>query len=348
MARALVGLGSNLGAREEILRQAIARLRQEPDVVLVATSGFFSTRPAGGPTGQPDYLNAAAVLETGLAPQALLERLLAIERELGRRRGERWGARPIDLDLLLFDREQLTTERLELPHPRMAWRRFVLEPAAEIAADWIHPPTGWSIARLLEHLNTTPRYVAVAGAIAAGKTELAGAVAGANRAEPIFESLSERRLRGFNADPAGTAWPTEIEFLRDRARLLDVADRRWSATGRWAVSDFWFDQSAAFAEVWLAADRQEEFRRLWREARRGVVRPRLIVLLEAPAAVLHERMLSRGRPYERTVRADALARIQDAIVAAAAWPDQGPVLRLRSGAREGMREEVLAAMEAME
>ena len=344
----LIGLGSNLGPREEILRRAIERFSREPGVEVVAQSRFHATRPVGGPAGQPTFLNAAAILRTDLGPEPLLEVLLRIEQEFGRQRGERWAARPLDLDLLLGEGQVVDTLRLKLPHPRMAWRRFVLQPAVEIAPEWVHPPTGWSLARLLEHLRTARGYLAFAGSIAAGKTELAQATAARSGARAVLEAVDVHRLAGFYADPAGKAWQTEIEFLRDRTRRLDAADPAWSDQGRWAVSDFWFDQSMAFAEVWLAPQRREEFRRRWLAARPAVVRPKLIVLLEAPAEVLHERVLTRARPYERSLRVEELARIQDSIVAATAWPDQGPVLRLGAGPLEVMLQEVLAAMEAME
>lgn len=344
----LIGVGSNLGPREETLRRAIDRFSREPGVEVVAWSRFHATRPIGGPAGQAEFLNAAAILRTGLAPEPLLDLLLKVEQEFGRQPGERWAARPLDLDLLLGEGQAIDTPRLKVPHPRMAWRRFVLEPAVEIAPQWVHPPTGWSLAHLLEHLRTARRYLAFAGSIAAGKTELAQATAARSGASAVLEAVDAERLAGFYADPAGKAWQTEIEFLRERTERLAAADPAWSDRQGWAVSDFWFDQSMAFAEVWLAPGRREEFRRRWLAARPAVVRPKLIVLLEAPAEVLHERMLSRARPYERSVRARELARIQDSIVAATAWPDQGPVLRLGAGPLEAMLQEVLAAMEAME
>lgn len=347
MARSLVGLGSNLGPRHDTLRRAVDRLAREPGVRLVACSRFHETHPVGGPTGQPAFLNAAAVLETSLEPNGLLDLLLRVERELGRRPAERWAARPIDLDLLLSDQRVMSSPTLVLPHPRMAWRRFVLQPAAEVAPDWIHPLTGWSIARLLEHLDARPHYVAVAGAIAAGKTHLAEALAARTGGLTLLENVDAHRLAAFYSNPAGEAWATEIEFLLERALRLDAADRVWQPP-RLVVSDFWFDQSMAFAQVWLTPDRRDEFRLRWQEVRPAVVRPKLIVLLEAPADVLRQRIATRARPFEQSIPVERLEQIAAELDAAVCWPDQGPVLRVPMAEPGAMVAEAQAAIEAMD
>ncbi|HEX5106180.1 MAG TPA: pantoate--beta-alanine ligase [Pirellulaceae bacterium] len=148
-----MGLGSNLGERVGSLTNALVRLRADPHVRVLRSSSLLETRPVGGPEGQPRFLNAAAVLETDLPAEQLLERLLAIERELGRMRGEQWGPRTIDLDLLLYDGQVINTASLTVPHPRLAERRFVLEPAAEIARELRDPASGLSIGELLERLG---------------------------------------------------------------------------------------------------------------------------------------------------------------------------------------------------
>ena len=128
MARAAIGLGSNLGDRRAQLAGAVRRLGAAGTVV--AVSSLYETAPIGGPAQGP-FLNAVAVVETGLTPRALLDLCLAVEREAGRRRRVRWGPRSLDLDLLLYDRAVVDEPGLQVPHPRLAARRFVLEPLVE-------------------------------------------------------------------------------------------------------------------------------------------------------------------------------------------------------------------------
>jgi 2-amino-4-hydroxy-6-hydroxymethyldihydropteridine diphosphokinase len=348
MATCLIGLGSNLGDRAAILEVAASRLSQNPQIRVARRSGWIETTPAGGSEGQPPYLNGALALETSLEPLAILKGLQRIEAELGRRRDERWGPRTVDLDLLLYDDLVIETPTLTLPHPRMAWRRFVLEPAAQVAPAMVHPATGWTIGRLLEHLNSTPWYVAIAGSIGAGKTQLArevtGRIAGARL---LAEQLDLPRLAKFYDRPASQAWRMELEFLESRAASLAAGLPRWSDHTRPTVSDFWFDQSAAFAQVWLPEDQWPSYQARFQQVARGVVRPRLVVLLEAPEEELLQRVHSRGRACEQSLSGSQLQRIADSIREQAAQPGQGPVLRINNGERSEALVEVLAAIEAM-
>jgi 2-amino-4-hydroxy-6-hydroxymethyldihydropteridine diphosphokinase len=144
--KAAIALGSNLGQSEQILKSALNLLHASPGVTVLHQSSLYQTTPVGPP--QPDYVNACAVVETRLDPEDLLARLLQIEQQFGRVRQERWGARTLDLDLLLFGDRILKTADLEIPHPRMGDRAFVLIPLAEIAPDWIHPLSQRAIAHL--------------------------------------------------------------------------------------------------------------------------------------------------------------------------------------------------------
>ncbi|HEY6151901.1 MAG TPA: 2-amino-4-hydroxy-6-hydroxymethyldihydropteridine diphosphokinase [Gaiellaceae bacterium] len=133
MPTAFVGIGSNLGQPERQIQAALEELAAEEGVELVAVSSLRETEPVGY-LDQPNFLNGAAQVETELGPRTLLERLLAIEARLGRDRGEgpRFGPRTIDLDLLVYGDETVEEPGLTVPHPRLAERRFALEPLAEL------------------------------------------------------------------------------------------------------------------------------------------------------------------------------------------------------------------------
>jgi 2-amino-4-hydroxy-6-hydroxymethyldihydropteridine diphosphokinase len=140
--KAYVGLGSNLGDREGFLRRAVELLRDEPEIDVTAVSSVRETDPVDF-VDQPRFLNAAMAVETSLPAQALLERLLAVEKALGRRReGPRHGPRTIDIDLLLYGDEVVDEPGLTVPHPRLAERRFALEPLYELDAKLVVPGRG--------------------------------------------------------------------------------------------------------------------------------------------------------------------------------------------------------------
>jgi 2-amino-4-hydroxy-6-hydroxymethyldihydropteridine diphosphokinase len=152
---ALIALGANLGQPAETLRSALAALDADPELRVTAISGFYRTPPLGPP--QPDYCNACAALETGLGPDPLLERLLALETRFGRQRGERWGPRTLDLDLLAWGDRIHRSDRLTLPHPGLAARAFVLIPLHDIAPTWRHPLLLQTVSELLVKLPSGDR-----------------------------------------------------------------------------------------------------------------------------------------------------------------------------------------------
>ena len=138
MTRCYIGLGSNLADPAEKLRSALDAIKLIPDTRLVGSSPFYTSAPVG-PGEQPDYVNAVAELETSLPAESLLDALQAIENEHGRERKVRWGARTLDLDILLFGDTVTSTDRLSVPHPRIPERNFVLVPLADLAPELIMP-----------------------------------------------------------------------------------------------------------------------------------------------------------------------------------------------------------------
>ena len=258
MSLAVLSIGSNLGDRAAHLASAVTRLGSHARVRVTATSRWHETAPAGCGPGQAPFLNAALLVETSLDPLSLLDWTQEVERQGGRRRDEVWGARTIDVDMVLMDDLALCTPRLELPHPRCAYRRFMIEPAAEIAPDWIHPHLGWPLRRLDEFLRNAPRYVVILG----GTDE---------EREALVRRVRQR---------------VPLKWLRGDERLTRATARRWlaeaaesaeSAEGAWLASEFWWnglpvDEAPAAPPlipklvVQLDASNRSEVEACWRSA----------------------------------------------------------------------------------
>jgi 2-amino-4-hydroxy-6-hydroxymethyldihydropteridine diphosphokinase len=280
MARVLLALGSNLGERAETLRAALAALDELPRCRLEQASALHETAPIGGASGQPGYLNAAAVLETSLESLALLDRLQEVERRFGRVRLETWGPRTLDLDVLLIDDRIIDTPRLVVPHPRMSFRRFVLAPAVEVAADWLHPQVGWSLRRLLAWLDLAPRYVAIVGGPTAAAREVAG-------------QLQQSGLALWITDPTDSAMSTDAIEAARREALHAALDAQPDVSH---VSDF------------RLADTLDP-----------KLEPRLTVLLEPAGQQLTELVTRPGRgPWLRLEARDRAAILRELSAALAA------------------------------
>ncbi|MGC3972500.1 MAG: 2-amino-4-hydroxy-6-hydroxymethyldihydropteridine diphosphokinase [Pirellulales bacterium] len=211
----------------------------------VARSRWYETSPIGGPLGQEAFLNGAALWETSLAPQALLQQLHAVELMHDRDRNVPWGPRTLDLDLLLFDDVVLRTPELTIPHPRLSFRKFVLRGAAEAAGDMRHPFLGRTMRELADHLETAPRYVAFVGMSPGFRMQFAAEAAEVSRARlvdptpgeiPAFETLAavdgpqpEQRVKFAEARrmaivaslaDAGDQWVADDGYLVDELRTL--------------------------------------------------------------------------------------------------------------------------------
>ena len=147
---AYIGLGSNLGDRRLNLENAIDMLARTGGISLIARSSIYETKPVGL-KNQPDFLNCAVEVLTGLSPYELLYACMEIERKLKRVRGVRWGPRTADLDILFYGSLVMDEEKLKIPHPRISERGFVLVPMAEIAPELLHPERNLTINELLSN-----------------------------------------------------------------------------------------------------------------------------------------------------------------------------------------------------
>jgi 2-amino-4-hydroxy-6-hydroxymethyldihydropteridine diphosphokinase len=294
---AYIALGSNLGDRRANLDCALELLRQQPGVTVERVSSYRDTEPVGGPAGQEKYLNAVAELRSDLAAADLLPVLLAIEQQMGRVRGERWGPRVIDLDLLLYGLEIIEQHDsgvdLSVPHPRMHQRRFVLEPLVEIAPLAVHPVLRSTAFDLLLRLDAAPtRELAGQTALVTGSTsgigraialELAAAGArvilhGRRSAATAASLVQECRERGADAEAL-------LADLRDEDTCAQLVSRAWEQVG---PVDVWINNAGADtltgdAGRWPFERKLDE---LWRVDVRATV-----VLARAVGA----RMKERGR-----------------------------------------------------
>lgn len=313
MAIALLGLGSNLGDRGAILAAAMAAFGNSPGIRVVAASAWHETKAIGGPAGQGAFLNGAALLETSLSPIELLARLQRIESHLGRRRDERWAARTLDLDLLLYDNLVLETPLVVLPHPRMAFRRFVLAPAVEVAPEMVHPLLGWTVRRLWDHLNKALPYVAIGRFPGINAVQLGQEISLQMPARLICDT----ELASANACDAEAAEQRALSNLNRWRGLLTSSE--WPQSPPLTISDFWLDEILCLADAGLTTSQQEHIEEVWWDLRPSVTPPKLVLCSEAAHAVVRH-----------------------------FTSDLGPWLRLREGEAESNRMEAIAAIQSMQ
>lgn len=337
MASCLVGIGSNLGDRSALVERAFAALARLPQTRFIARSSLYETRPIGGPTGQSCFLNAAALLETSLAPLALLGALECLELDLGRTREMRWAARTIDLDLLLYGDLILTTDRLTIPHPRLAWRRFALVPAAEIAAEMRHPQLGRTIGELLAQLDATLRYVAITGIPGAGTTQLAAAVADRCAGRTILDS---------HVEPASPSLDSLLKFLAVKRAALDR--QTWPAERQLSISDFWIGQALAEARLRLPPLELAEFTAAWEATVAALVTPQLVVLIDVQVAAVAARDAENKSVAQIELDGQWLTNLRDELVTLLERPGASPLLVLEPMSPDDAVAEVVAAIESMQ
>lgn len=289
MARCLIGCGSNRGSRREYLDRAIELLRFMPGVAVQAVSRFRETSPIGGPPGQSSYLNGACLIDTDLTPWDVLAMLAAVEKTLHRERTERWGSRTIDLDLLLYDDAVIDTPELVVPHPRMATRRFVLEPAVEIAGELPFPSAGCTVRDLLDNITTASPLVAVVGIPGSGAPEVASTIA---------DAVMGRVLHASAALPVADGGPRASldRWRQTLAAWSKPLDRgRWSDVAVPSIADYWCDGLVVAASDQLDVDEFDRFRAEADTVVAGCVAPQVAIALVVDQASLEERIAFRAR-----------------------------------------------------
>ena len=324
-----LSLGSNLGNTYEYLNQAVLSLFKCVGPVLKISPVYVS--PAQGFEG-PDFYNCAVKLETTLTPEVLLEKILTIEKEIGReRKGKGYESRNIDIDILLYNDAVLKTESLQVPHRLMLERRFVLQPLSDITATTLIPTTKQSVQEALESckdasvLSKQPKwlknpkdtvaignynYIAIEGNIGAGKTSLTQMIAREFNAKPILERFKDNAfLPKFYEEPGRYAFPLEMSFLADRYQQLLDDIGQFDLFTDFIISDYDRYKSLIFAKVTLQEEEYVLYKRLHEMMYRDMPTPDLYIYLYQNTERLLENIKKRGRNFEKGIKAEYLEKI---------------------------------------
>lgn len=327
-----LSLGSNIGNRFDYLQQAVDAIYEEIGLV-VKISSVYET-PAMGFDGG-DFLNCVLWVQTHLAPPKVLKTVLAIEKILGRERSEGLGyaSRLIDIDLLFAGETVQKSATLELPHPEIANRRFVIHPMAEVNAQFVHPVLKKNMIRLLADTKDdtvinkwskwlrNPRndydfskfnYIAIEGNIGAGKTSLATQIATDFNAKLILERFKDNPfLPKFYKKPARYAFPLEMSFLADRYQQLLDGIAQFDLFKDCVVADYDGYKSLIFAKVTLADEEFNLYKKLFHLMHKDLANPDVYVYLYQNTERLLENIKKRGRSFEKGIEASYLQKIND-------------------------------------
>lgn len=305
-----LSVGGNLGNRLENIAAAKAALGKTCGRILSA-SGIYETEPWGSSSGNK-YLNCVMRLETGLSARQLLKKTMSIERRLGRKRGRtQYSDRTMDIDILFFNREVIDEEALQIPHPRLHLRNFVLVPLHEIEKKLVHPVLNKSIATLLKSCKDKlaavsytppagPRYICIEGNIGSGKSSLAKALAKKLKARLVSEKFEANPLLPlFYKDPGTYAFALELSFLLERFRQLK---EEVLLSRQVVVSDFSFYKSLWFAGANLPAKELKLFKKQFNALAAMLPEPDLVICLDTDLKNLKQNIQKRGRPYELGIK----------------------------------------------
>lgn len=325
-----IALGSNLGDAFQNLQKAVNHIYTEIGATTKISKVY--TTPAMGFEGA-EFKNAVLELKSKELPPEVLRLLLAIESKMGRERTDNKGyaSRIIDLDILFCDDLVINTENLQLPHPEIQNRKFVLDPLSDIAPELVHPTLKKSTKQLLE--NTSDRsvltqvketlrnpikaysfqdlsYLIIEGNIGAGKTSLGLQISEEFGGKLILERFKDNPfLPKFYQDPVRYAFPLEMSFLADRYQQFLDDIRQFDLFSDFVVADYDIYKSLIFAEVTLQAEEFNLYKKLFNLMYKEVPRPDLYVYLYQNTERLLQNIKKRGRSYEQDIQAAYLKQI---------------------------------------
>ncbi|TPG35504.1 2-amino-4-hydroxy-6-hydroxymethyldihydropteridine diphosphokinase [Flavobacterium pectinovorum] len=326
-----LSIGSNQGNRLANIQSCIALIHQEVSTV-IRVSRLYET-PAWGFESDAFY-NCALVLHSTSSAQKILNQVLKIEKHLGRIRSNQEGyqSRLIDIDLIAYDEEIIESEKLQIPHPLMQNRNFVLLPMQDLKLDWKHPVYQKSISELIaispddsvctivqdlkNPLQEIPlekfNYIAFEGNIGAGKTTLANKISEDFNAKTVLERFADNPfLPKFYKDQNRYAFPLEMSFLADRYQQLSDDLAQFDLFKDFVVADYHIFKSLIFAKITLAEDEYRLYRNLFDIIYKEMPKPDLYVYLYQNSDRLLQNIKKRGRAYEQNIEAEYLDKINN-------------------------------------
>jgi 2-amino-4-hydroxy-6-hydroxymethyldihydropteridine diphosphokinase len=341
---AYIGLGSNLGDRQRAIGGALHALGRTPGVNVVRVSDTCETLPLGE-APQPHYLNAVAEIATTLGPLELLKTLRTVEDLLGRVRRERWGPRTIDLDLLLYGRQNIRLPELIVPHPQMHLRSFVLDGLCQLDPNLVHPLLDEPVSELSARLgggdfildSDAPQLVSVAGLIGVGKTTLVRRLATVLEGTILLEPYDTNPfLPQVYAGKKELALDSQLYFLVNRAAQL-APDAL--TPGRVFLTDYVFEKELIYARRLQDAEQLKLYEQIYLSFVEKVATPALVIYLHDTPERCLARIHRRNRPYEQRIELSFLESLHvDYEELFAAWKTC-PVVRLPVE-RVGLDDEV--------
>lgn len=320
-----LSLGSNQGNRLEHLQRALERLNRHGRIT--ARSPVYETQ-AWGFDGPP-FLNQVVQWQTSLTPDEILALIKTWEKEAGRQpsAGGSYKNRPLDIDILTYDDRIIRTDKLTVPHPRLAQRRFVLKPWNDIAPAFTVPGTDLTVSELLARTGDTTSvypyeplpqalpysFLTIEGNIGAGKTTLAKMLARDFNGKLILERFEENPfLPKFYEDPERYAFPLEMSFLADRYQQFTDELGTPDLFHDSIISDYYIIKSLIFAGVTLSDDEYALYRKIFNFMYRELRKPELYVYLYRTPEDLLANIARRGRDYEKHITADYLRNVHAA------------------------------------
>lgn len=298
--------------------------------LLIKVAGVYEV-PAAGFTGG-DFLNTCILVNSHKDAQQTIDILQKIEREMGRipRIGTAYEDRVIDLDIVLFDDQIISTDHLQIPHIRMHERNFVMQPLVDIAYKMMHPVLGKSMVELSSYLAPLKKivdfeiplsrkrypiqnlnFIAVEGNIGSGKTSLTHKLSEDFNAKQVLERFADNPfLPLFYEDKERYSFPLEMSFLADRYQQLSDEVAQLDLFKEFTIADYYVIKSLIFSKITLEKEEYSLYKRLFNMMYKELVKPDLYVYLYQTEERLLENIKKRGREYEKNIEASYLSKIQ--------------------------------------